>query len=225
MTVLKTGTPALSYNSWTVNKSGGCGCTEGRGDSSCRLSSFPAALLINIISRPKAHCCTFSSSEGGLWRLTLCLKFFKLTLLGWHWVTKLYRFSVYSSVVHHLYIALCVYHPKSNLLPSPCVWILPLLTLSPLSTCPCLWVLVCLSCLFACCFQFYIPHMREIIWFLTFSDLLRWAEYSQGPPMLLQRAAFHPFLWLSSVPLCVCTASLSGPLSKDTLVVSMSWPP
>lgn len=31
----------------------------------------PAALLINIISSPKAHCCTFSPTVEGLWRCTL----------------------------------------------------------------------------------------------------------------------------------------------------------
>ena len=36
--------------------------------------------------------------------------------MWWHWLIKLYRLQVYISVTHHLYIALCVYHPKSNLL-------------------------------------------------------------------------------------------------------------
>ena len=29
---------------------------------------------------------------------------------------------MYISMTHHLYIALCVYHPKSSLLPSPYIW-------------------------------------------------------------------------------------------------------
>ena len=29
---------------------------------------------------------------------------FKLNLLGWDWLIKLYRFQVYSSILHHLYI-------------------------------------------------------------------------------------------------------------------------
>ena len=40
-------------------------------------------------------------------------------LLGWHWLIKLYRFQVYNSITHHLYIVLCIHHPKSSLLPSP----------------------------------------------------------------------------------------------------------
>ena len=31
---------------------------------------------------------------------------------------KLYRFQVYNSIMNHLYIALCIYHPKSRLLLS-----------------------------------------------------------------------------------------------------------
>ena len=45
--------------------------------------------------------------------------FFKMNLLGWHWLIKLYRFQMYNSTTHHLYIVLCVHHPKSSLLPSP----------------------------------------------------------------------------------------------------------
>ena len=40
--------------------------------------------------------------------------------------------------------------------------------------------------------------------------------------MLSQMALFHPFLWLSGIPLYVCTASsLPHDLSKDISVVSM----
>ena len=48
-----------------------------------------------------------------------------LNILGWYWLTKLYRFQLYSSVIHHLYIVLCVHHPKSSLLPcwSHCHWL------------------------------------------------------------------------------------------------------
>ena len=49
---------------------------------------------------------------------------FLLNLLGWHWSIKLYRFKVYSSVIYHLHIVLCV-HPKSGVLPSPFIPTLP----------------------------------------------------------------------------------------------------
>ena len=52
--------------------------------------------------------------------------FFLLNLLGWHWLIKLHRFQVYNSIIHHLYVALCVYHPKSNLLSS---WLLKVIIL------------------------------------------------------------------------------------------------
>ena len=38
---------------------------------------------------------------------------FKIILLGWHWLIKLYKFQVYNSVICHLSIVLCVHHPKS----------------------------------------------------------------------------------------------------------------
>ena len=46
---------------------------------------------------------------------------FFLNLLGWHWLIKLYRFQGYNPIIHHVYIVLCVHHPKSSLLPSPFV--------------------------------------------------------------------------------------------------------
>ena len=56
-----------------------------------------------------------------------------LNLLGWHWFIKLYRFQVHHSVVHHLFIVLCVHHPTSSLLPSPFIPLYPLLPANPLS--------------------------------------------------------------------------------------------
>ena len=40
--------------------------------------------------------------------------------------------------------------------------------------------------------------------------------------MLLQMALFHSFLWLSSIPLYVCTISLSVPLLMGIQGVSVS---
>ena len=71
----------------------------------------------------------------------------------------------------------------------------------------CVWTFVCFSCFFICFFQFYIPPMNEIIWFLTFlsSDLFYLAWCSQGLFMSPQVAVFHLFLWRSNTPLYVCT--------------------
>ena len=35
-----------------------------------------------------------------------------MKLLWWHWLTKLYRFWVYNSIIRHGYILLCVHHPS-----------------------------------------------------------------------------------------------------------------
>ena len=40
---------------------------------------------------------------------SLFLKFL-LNWLGWHWLIKLYRFQVYNSIIHYLYIVLCVHY-------------------------------------------------------------------------------------------------------------------
>ena len=40
--------------------------------------------------------------------------------------------------------------------------------------------------------------------FAFLSDLFHLAEYHLGSSMLLQMERSHPFLWLSSSPLCVC---------------------
>ena len=49
----------------------------------------------------------FSEGICSLFVFLCCL----LNLLGWHWLMKWCRFQGYNSIVHHLYIALCVYHP------------------------------------------------------------------------------------------------------------------
>ena len=96
--------------------------------------------------------------------------FKKLTLLGWHGLKKLYKFQVFSSITHHLYIALCAHHPKSHL-PSPCRWpFLPFpISHTPFSsgnqhTIVCVYEYVCLFVAFS-----FISHLSEIIQSLTFS--------------------------------------------------------
>ena len=68
-------------------------------------------------------CHKFNNTELLLFLLEQSL----LNLLGWHWLIKLYRFQVDNSTIHHVYIVLCVHHPKSSLLPSPFNLPLPLL--------------------------------------------------------------------------------------------------
>ena len=42
-----------------------------------------------------------------------------LNLLGWHWLIKLHRSQAYNSIIHHLYIILCIHHPEARLFLSP----------------------------------------------------------------------------------------------------------
>ena len=83
---------------------------------------------------------------------------------------------MYNSVIQHVYIALWVDHPKSNLLLSPYMSIWPplLFTTPPL---PFLVTTLLLPVSMGFCvfdsfvhllLSFYIPHMSEIIWLLTF---------------------------------------------------------
>ena len=69
-----------------------------------------------------------------------------LNLLGWHWLMTFCWFQVYDSIIHHLYIVLCVHCPKSSLLPSPFIPTLasfispqPPSPLETLYYCLCLW--------------------------------------------------------------------------------------
>ena len=45
--------------------------------------------------------------------------FFFIEFIGLTLLNKIYRFQVYNSIIHHLYIEMCVHHPKSSLFPSP----------------------------------------------------------------------------------------------------------
>ena len=84
------------------------------------------------------HVVIFSSAPGGRlfsqepgWALSVVseTKVLTYTLLAWlitfylklkfsySWVP--YRFQLYNSTIHHLYIILCVHHPESSLHPSP----------------------------------------------------------------------------------------------------------
>lgn len=74
-------------------------------------------------SRLKSSISSTTLSKSPCLSTFLSLFFFSfrknvLNLLGIHWLIKLYRYQVYSSITHHLYIALCVPYPKSSLLLS-----------------------------------------------------------------------------------------------------------
>ena len=118
-------------------------------------------LLLNNLQPSKLNISIKKVTWGFLF---VCFYIFSLNLLGWHWLIRFYRFQVYISMIHDLYIALCL-HLKPNHPPSP--WIRPPLPFTaprPLPSGNHHTVV----CVYEC--QFYIPHMNEIIWFLVFAD-------------------------------------------------------
>ena len=120
-------------------------------------------LLLNNLQPSKLNISIKKVTWGVLF---VCFYIFSLNLLGWHWLIRFYRFQVYISMIHDLYIALCL-HLKPNHPPSP--WIRPPLPFTaprPLPSGNHHTVV----CVYEC--QFYIPHESEIIWFLAFSNWL-----------------------------------------------------
>ena len=128
--------------------------------------------------------------------------------MGWYWLIRSYKFQVYNSIIHHLYIALCsppkVKSPFITLylipftlfyLPSPPS---PLVTVILLSVFQfCLFVFLFLY-LFICCFLLYIPDNwnHKVLGFFLF-DLFCLVWYSQDPPMLYKWQYFSfSYLWV-----------------------------
>lgn len=116
--------------------------------------------------------------------------------LGWHWSMTLQKFQMYTAVIHHLCVALCAQHSEASLPLSPCIW--PPLPPSNSSHSPSPLVATLLLSVspglvgwLVACFLFYIPHVNNIIWFLSGLFCLAWD--SQDSPMLSQVAVFHPF--------------------------------
>ena len=58
--------------------------------------------------------CSFHRLPAGLCSRVVFF-FLVLNLMGWHWLTKSYRFQGHSSTAHLLYTVLCVRCPKSDL--------------------------------------------------------------------------------------------------------------
>lgn len=105
-------------------------------------------------------------------------------------VSTVAQVSKWTAVTCHLHIAPRVHHPESNRLLSPCVWpASPLPAPAPFRpvTAELLTVSVSLSVMSVGCFQFYLPHVSEIIRFSALS-LFLFAWSSQDPPTLPQTA-------------------------------------
>ena len=80
----------------------------------------------------------------------------------------------------------------------------------------------CLSCLFKIfiiIIIFNIPHMSEILWYLSFFVFVILLS------IIPSRSKVHPchYKWLGSIMLCVYMSSLSILLLIDTWVASISW--
>ena len=97
-------------------------------------------------------------------------------------------------MTHDLCVALCAHHLQSHPLPS-CIW--PPLAFTTLHAPPSgnHHTVVCV-----CEFQFHIPLLSEIIWFLTFSNwLILLSMIFSGFIHVVANSVFHLSLRLSSV--------------------------
>ena len=101
-----------------------------------------------------------------------------------------------------LNIAMCTW-PYQSPCPFPLATISHLLSLS-----------LCFVSKFICVISFWIPHLKDVTWYFSFSVLLHSVWHSIGPSVLLQMLLLHSFKWLNNIPLYICTtSSLSIPLS------------
>ena len=122
-------------------------------------------------------------------------------------------------VIHLKYSSVYMSLPNSLIIPSPYP--------SPLQSCRFhslnLWVCSCVVYRFICIISFQILHIKDIIWYFSFCIWLHSACQSLGPRMSLQTTLFHSFSWLRSIPLYICTTSLSIHLSMDTGVARFEF--
>ena len=89
------------------------------------LSSL--AYIVATFSTDNCIRSSLPSTSGYLRHDNFALFLIFIDFIGVSLVKKLYRFQVYNSITHYLYIVLCVHHHKSGLLPSPFI---PVFTLS-----------------------------------------------------------------------------------------------
>ena len=105
--------------------------------------------------------------------------------------------------VHYILMAYFIHNSLCLLIPNP--YFFPPLFLSPL-------LITNLFSISKRLFLFYHIHLFILITYnacLSLYDIFHYAQHPPGLPMLLQMAQYHPFLWLSSIPLCIHTTSSS----------------
>ena len=164
--------------------------------------------------------------------LSLILKVFFCLFLSL-WVNKnffwilfyLFLYSRFLLVINFIHISVYMSIPIAQLSPPPpphpCSFP-PLVSIRLFSTS----VSQFLPCKSVHLYHFSRFHIYVFIYDICFSlsDLLHSVWQSLGPSMSLQMMQFHSVLWLSNIPLYICTtSSLSIHLSMDILVASMSW--
>ena len=105
--------------------------------------------------------------------------------------------------VHYILMAYFIHNSLCLLIPNH--YFFPPLFLSPL-------LITNLFSISKRLFLFYHIHLFILIMYnacLSLYDIFHYAQHPPGLPMLLQMAQYHPFLWLSSIPLCIHTTSSS----------------
>ena len=120
----------------------------------------------------------------------------------WPWAEFQVSCDSFLLVIHFKYNSVYMTFPESLTIPSP--WQPEVRFLS-------LWVSFCFVSKFVCIISFYIPHIKDVIWYLSFS--VWFASLSRtlsGSIHVLQIALFHSFQWLSNITLYTCTYTTSS---------------
>ena len=130
--------------------------------------------------------------------------------MGLNWLIKLYRCQVYNSMIHNLYIVLCLHHLQSNLV-SQYIWpLLPFTVLYPLpsgnDTVVCVYefLFVCFSyvhLLFSVLYPIYEWNYVLLKFFCMNYFLL--ACHSKDPSKLSPNGSTFLFLWQNGVRLSI----------------------
>ena len=114
-----------------------------------------------------------------------------------------FLYSRFLSVIYLIHISVYLSIPISQLIPLPCPCFLPLVSICLFSTSVSLF----LPCKPVHLYHFFRFHIYVLIYNICFSlsDLLHLVWQSLGPSTSLQMTQFHFFLWLSNIPLYICT--------------------
>ena len=126
------------------------------------------------------------------------------------WIFEFYfiyfLYSRFLLVTYFIHISVHMSIPISQFIPPPPPsQFLPLVSLHLFSTSVSLF----LPCKPVHLYHFSRFHICALIYDICFSlsDLLHSVWQSLGPSMSLQMTQFHSFLWLSNIPLYICTTS------------------